>query len=102
MIDATDWIWISAGAAVGMLQTVSLWRSVHHPTVYSPLWGLLRLAAVAAVLVVAAISGEVLWAAAGWAIGFAISVGWFGGRRWRGNDDEMSMRHAWPSSRRPD
>jgi hypothetical protein len=60
------------GAAVGASQAALLARTARGGV--HPLWFFLRFALVAAVLLVAARSGAVLPAAAGWAVGFVISA----------------------------
>jgi hypothetical protein len=60
-----------AGLA-GAAQTVMLARSVGHPSLLGSF--LVRYALVAAVLVVAALAGQIFWAAAGWAVGFGAAA----------------------------
>ncbi len=71
MIDANNLLWFAAGLVVGFLHASMLWRDVHKFTAWSPLMGMLRLSLVAASLVVAAVSGQILAGAAGWAVGLA-------------------------------
>lgn len=66
------YVGLAAGILAGFAHATMLWRTARRLTVWTPLWGLLRLAIVAAVLIVAAISGVILSAAAGWVIGFAL------------------------------
>ncbi len=69
MIDSTSLIWFAAGLIVGFLHASMLWRDVHRFTTWSPLLGMVRMAIVAALLVVAALLGQILAGAAGWAVG---------------------------------
>jgi hypothetical protein len=48
-----------------------LWRASRRLTAWTPVLGMLRLAVVAMVLVLAALAGTILAAAAGWASGYA-------------------------------
>ena len=71
MIDSTSLMWFAAGLIVGFLHASMLWRDVHRLTAWSPLLGMLRMVIVAALLVVAALIGQILAGAAGWAVGLA-------------------------------
>ena len=81
MIEVTSWIWFVAGLLAGLVHATMLWRNVHTLAAWSPLIGLLRLGFVATLLVAAALNGEILAGAAGWAIGFALLATWFMTRR---------------------
>jgi hypothetical protein len=74
MNDSEKWIWLAVGLAAGILHASMLWHAAHRLSVWSSLWGMLRLFAVAAVLVTAAVWGSILAAAAGWAVGL-VSIG---------------------------
>lgn len=69
-----------AGVVVGLAQAGLLARAVGHRP--HPLGFVLRLGLVAVVLVVAALRGQVLAAAAGWLLGFVVAV-LVVQRRWR-------------------
>lgn len=65
-------IFAIAGLAVGIAQAGLLARAAAHGP--HPLGLLVRVGLVASVLVVAAVSGHLLAAAAGWLLGFAAAV----------------------------
>ena len=71
---------MACGACAGMLAGLGhatfLWRTAHSFSVWTPLWGLLRMALVASVLVISALCGQILAAALGWLIGVSILGGW--------------------------
>jgi len=70
-----SWLVTFAAASAGAVQAASLARSARsHP---SPLAPFARLMLVGAVLLVAARSGHVALGAAGWLVGFALSVALF-------------------------
>ncbi|MCA9214105.1 MAG: hypothetical protein KDB27_13630 [Planctomycetales bacterium] len=71
MIEITTYVWFVAGIVAGCLHAMMLWRASHRLTAWTPALGMLRLSVVSAVLVLSALSGEILVAAAGWAIGLA-------------------------------
>ncbi len=73
--------WMIAGLAAGAAHASALWRTTRRPTAWTPLVGAVRVAAVAAVLALAALWGEILSAAAGWAVGFAVLGTWLVWRR---------------------
>lgn len=77
MIDMTICVWLAIGLLAGFMHAMMLWRTAHRFTAWTPVLGLLRLAVVAVVLIVAALSGAILSAAAGWAIGFVVPGMWF-------------------------
>ena len=81
MIEMKTCGWFAAGLVAGLLHTTMLWRAAHRLTVWTPVLGMLRLGVVAAVLVVAALTGPILVAAAGWMVGFAALGTWFLGVR---------------------
>ncbi|MCM2372547.1 hypothetical protein NB063_18205 [Rhodopirellula sp. ICT_H3.1] len=56
---------------------------------WTPLWGFLRLGLVSAVLVASAVNGQILYGAAGWAIGFAVPAVWLMFR-----EQDRTMEHA--------
>ncbi len=66
----TTLIWFSVGLLAGWGHATALWRSTHRFSLWSPLIGFLRMGIVAASLVAAALSGAILFNAAGWATGF--------------------------------
>jgi hypothetical protein len=77
MIELTNFIWLAAGGLAGCLHAWLMWRGVQRPTAWAPVLGMLRLGVVAAVLVIAAMSGGILAAAAGWLIGLVGLGAWF-------------------------
>ncbi len=81
MIDRSLLVWFAAGLAAGLLHAAMLWRAAGRLTAWTPLLSMLRLAGVAAVLVAAAVSGAIIAAGAGWAVGIAALGGWFFARR---------------------
>ena len=60
MIEMTTIAWFAAGLVAGLLHATMLWRATHRLTAWTPVLGMLRLGVVAAVLVVAALSGAIL------------------------------------------
>ena len=76
MIENSAIPWFAAGLSAGVLQATMLWRTARRLTSWTPALGVLRLALVSLVLVVAAVSGAILAAAAGWAVGFIALCGW--------------------------
>ena len=74
MIDWTHYFGFVAGLLAGLAHVTMLWRSSHRLSAWTPLLGMLRLGIVAAVLVFAAVYGQILAAAGGWAICFAVSA----------------------------
>lgn len=54
------------------LHATMLWRATHRLSVWTPVLGTLRLGVVAAVLVMAALSGAILLAATGVAVGLVV------------------------------
>ena len=62
------------GAALGALHVWSLWRSARRPTALGAMFGLLRLTSIAILLAFAAMGGVLPATAAGWALGFAVSL----------------------------
>lgn len=74
MIETATLVGFLAGALAGYAHAAMLWRASHRLSPWSPIMGLLRLGVVAAVLVLAALYGQILPAAGGWAIGFAVSA----------------------------
>ncbi len=77
MIDMTTWVWFSAGLVAGLMHAATLWRAAKRLTVWTPVWGMLRIAVVTTTLVLSAISGMIFASAAGWAIGIAVLGTWF-------------------------
>ena len=84
MIELTTLAGMAAGLVAGLFHAHLLRRGTVRLTTWTPLWGMLRLGAVTAILVVAAISGEILAAAAGWALGFLTTCVWIVLRRLQG------------------
>ena len=74
MIELTHYPGFVAGLLAGYVHATMLWRSSYRLSVWTPLLGLLRLGVVATVLVFAAIYGQILAAAGGWAVCFAASA----------------------------
>jgi len=84
MINLMTCVCLAAGLAAGVLHATMLWRASSRHTAWTPLLGMLRLSAVATVLVLAAFAGAILAAATGWAIGFiALGAGFVIGRNGR-------------------
>ncbi len=74
----TNPIWLTLGVVLGGLHAASLWLTTRRASALMGAIGLLRLLAVAAVLIGAAFAGGVLPAAVGWGIGFlAVAVIYF-------------------------
>jgi hypothetical protein len=66
--------WGAAGLAAGIWHAAALWRAARTPL---PSAGaLVRLPAVGALLVAAAVWGSIAWAASGWAAGLGIAAMW--------------------------
>ncbi|MCA9142646.1 MAG: hypothetical protein H6821_09075 [Planctomycetaceae bacterium] len=97
MIDTTTIAWVAVGWAIGWLHVTLLCRSTHRPTAWTPVLGVLRLGAVTAVLVVAALAGAILAAACGWAVAFVFGSIGFATRR---TDRMRTARLASPSDQR--
>jgi hypothetical protein len=74
MFETAKFLGFSAGAVAGYVHATMLWRASHRLSAWTPIMGLLRIAIVAAVLVLAALYGQIFTAAGGWAIGFAVSA----------------------------
>lgn len=81
-------IWTLLGLTAGVAHAIWIWRSANQPTCWTVLEGPVRLLVVGLALVVAAYFDAILPAAAGWAVGFLVSVGvliatrrWIGRRR---------------------
>ncbi|NJN47912.1 MAG: hypothetical protein HC808_17140 [Candidatus Competibacteraceae bacterium] len=93
MIEMITIAWFVAGLIAGFLHATMIWRTAHRLTAWTPVLGMLRLAAVAAVLIAAALSGAILLAAAGWVVGFAtLSMGLVTRRTNR--TDRSSIAHS--------
>jgi hypothetical protein len=73
-------MWLALGALVGAMHAGALWRSVARP-LHAGWSAPLRLLLVAAVLVFAAIAGQLTAAAAGWATGLVVAGAVCYGRR---------------------
>jgi hypothetical protein len=67
-------MWLTAGLVLGVMHASEIWRAARRPSVATTIVGLMRLLVVGLVLTAAAILGEILPAAAGWAVGFFASV----------------------------
>lgn len=74
MIDLTHYPGFVAGLLTGYVHTAMLWQSSHRLSALSAALGMLRLGIVATALVCAAVYGQILAAAAGWAISFSVSA----------------------------
>lgn len=72
MTDIASYLGFAAGSLAGVVHATMLWRSSHRLSMWTPLLGMLRLGLVAMVLVAAAVYGQILTTAAGWAICFAV------------------------------
>lgn len=81
LIDTATGVWFAAGLSAGLVHATTLWRAARRLTVWTPTLTILRLAVVAAVLTVAALWGEIIAAAVGWAVGFAVLAAWLALRR---------------------
>lgn len=64
-----------AGLAAGFAHATMLKCQTVRPSAWTPLLGFLRLGLVATVLLIAALNHQILAAASGWALCFAIAVG---------------------------
>lgn len=71
MIPIASVLWFAAGLLAGFAHAATLWRTVRRLSAWTPLLGFLRLTLVALLLVAAALAGEILSTAAGWATSFA-------------------------------
>lgn len=91
MVEMSTILGFSAGAFAGYAHAAMLWRASHHLSVWTPIKGLLRLGIVAAVLVLAALFGQILTVAGGWAIGLAVSAILF---LWVGSDRDPKPRES--------
>lgn len=63
-------IWLTMGVVLGGWHAASLWLATRHTSALLVATGLLRLLAVAVILIGAAIAGGVVPASVGWGIGF--------------------------------
>jgi drug/metabolite transporter superfamily protein YnfA len=81
MIEFNILVWFLAGIVTGCLHATMIQRSSIELTWWTPLLGMLRLAMVAAVLVLSAVSGQVLASAGGWAIGLTMLSLWIAAKR---------------------
>jgi len=66
----SGWMWLAAGLLLGVFHSTMLWKSAKQPNPWTALIGIVRVFAVGAVLVGAALSGEIYPAFLGWAAGF--------------------------------
>ena len=82
MNELTTCAWFVTGLTAGLLHAGLLWRATHRLTAWTPVLGVLRLGVVTAVLVISALSGAILAAAAGWGLGFVATGAWFVVSRW--------------------
>ena len=74
----TNPIWLTVGLVLGGLHAASLWLATRRASVLMAATGLLRLLAVAAVLIGAAFAGGIVPASVGWGFGFlAVAVFYF-------------------------
>ncbi|MCA9137207.1 MAG: hypothetical protein KDB00_10620 [Planctomycetales bacterium] len=89
MNETFSWVWFIAGIMAGCAHATMLWRATRRMGVWSPLVGMLRLGLVAVLLVMSALSGQILSSAAGWAIGLA-TLGTFLVMRPGGGADDHS------------
>lgn len=71
LLNLATCVWLTAGLAAGWLHATLLWHAARRPTAWTAALGLLRLVAVATVLVAAGLYAQIIVAAAGWAVGFA-------------------------------
>lgn len=62
--------WLAAGGLAGGFHARSLWGAAHKMTPWMPVQAFLRLAAAMAVLGLAVVAGTVLYAGAGYLLGF--------------------------------
>ncbi|MCA9129883.1 MAG: hypothetical protein KDB22_22505 [Planctomycetales bacterium] len=77
MIESLTWVWFVAGLAAGLMHATMLWRATRRQSLWNPMLGFVRLGLVSALLVLSALSGEILASAVGWAIGLAVLGTWF-------------------------
>lgn len=69
-------VWLIAGLLLGVAHAATLWNSVRGgASPWLPLTGLLRLVVLGVVFTGAVLSGGILPAGAGWALGFAGAAG---------------------------
>lgn len=63
-------IWLTLGVVLGGFHAAALWLATQRASGFMAATGLLRLVAVAAILIGAALAGGVVLACAGWGFGF--------------------------------
>jgi len=90
MIDRATCVWLAAGLLAGFVHATMLWRAAHRLTAWTPVLTIFRLAIVAAVLTVAALSGKIITAAIGWAVGFVVLAAWLA--LWRSKHRSSKIR----------
>ena len=66
--------WLAVGLVLGVIHATWIWRSARQPTAATVVMGSVRLMTVGLVLATAAIWGEILSAAMGWAFGLIAGV----------------------------
>ncbi len=74
MIELATCLWIAAGVLAGLTHAAMLWRAAGRSVMWMQFSGTLRLAVVVTVLVAAALQGQIIASASGWAIGFSACV----------------------------
>jgi hypothetical protein len=62
------------GTIAGLLHAGMLWRAARKVSPWTATFGLLRVLLIGALLVVAAVHGQILVAAGAWAVGFAMAA----------------------------
>lgn len=76
MTDVPTLFWFAAGLLAGVAHATMLWQATHRLTTSAPVTGMLRLVAVATVLIVAAMYGALFAVAGGWAVGCVVLGAW--------------------------
>lgn len=69
--------WCAAGIFAGLLHGTLLWRATRQISARTAATGLLRMGLVATVMVAAAMAGNIVVAAVGWAMAFVAVGTWF-------------------------
>lgn len=89
MIERETLLAILVGTIAGLLHVWMLWRAAHQVTPWTAAFGLLRVLAIGALLMWAAIGGQILAAAAAWAVSFVLTATWITAIDWKRCDSEQ-------------
>jgi len=75
-MSAQTLLWATVGLLTGGVHATALWRAAHRPATIGAAMGIVRIAGVGAMLVLAAVNQGIVPAAVGWGLAYS-SMGMF-------------------------